>query len=74
MHIHIEKVQQERKGVGGGASSVKLNCTVPVPWLRDARLAGWVTYCRIRAGQEKVQLYYIVKTILPISLFFIYVY
>ena len=39
--LTIKKVQQERKGVGGGyASSVKLNLTDPcriVAWLRDAR-------------------------------------
>ena len=39
--LTIKKVQQERKGAGGGyASSVKLNLTDPcriVAWLRDAR-------------------------------------
>ena len=48
----IEKVQQERKGVGGYASSIKLNWplpyrTGPVTRLRDTRPAGWVTYCSI---------------------------
>ena len=61
-----EYVHLERKWVGGYASSLKLNLTDPcrtVPWLRDARLAGWVTYCRIctstkpKTGQNKVQLF-----------------
>ena len=40
---------------------------MPVPWLREARLAGWVAYCSTvyarrqcrepKTGQEKVQLY-----------------
>ena len=51
-------------------SSIKLNLTdpcrtVPVPQLRDARPAGWVTNCSIsgstmqrpKTGQEKVQFY-----------------
>ena len=27
--------------------------TVPVPWLRDARLAGWVTSCEYNAESQK---------------------
>ena len=70
--------------MGGDASSVKLNLTDPcrtVPRLRDARPAGWVTYCMQymseynaeNSKQGRKRFNSIVKTItLPIFLLFIY--
>ena len=52
-----EYVHLERKRVGGWCFFTQIEpnwplpySTVPVQWLRDARPAGWVTYCSICAS------------------------
>ena len=52
-----EYVHIDRKWGGGRCFFTQIEpkwpllySTVPVPWLKDARLAGWVTYCSICAS------------------------
>ena len=50
---HRQIIQLDGKREGADASSVKLNLTFhccTVPWLRDARPAGWIKCCSICAS------------------------
>ena len=77
----------KKKGVD--ASSIKLNLTdpcrtntVPVQWLRDARMAGWVTCCSTvyarvqyrepKTGQLKVKLSWKTKHFAHLCILYIY--
>ena len=51
----INNARSEKAGSRLAFSQIEPNrplpySTVPVPWLRDARPAGWVTYCSICAS------------------------